>query len=512
LDDSIWENGYEDKFISDVKNVPVGSHIAIKAVFTREKTKSVMSIKARGTVIANHNDGRLLDVEWDDDFTPFEVDFSGGYWDTIKEVKKQEHINAIWNDSAENPVIIDKENYMKFPLNQILYGPPGTGKTYNTILKSAQIIEPEKAINDFDEALKIFNSNLGDRIEFITFHQNYSYEDFIQGLRPDVESKGHLSFEKKDGVFKQIADKALQNVKDAQKAPEEISKSVAFSEALEKLKDKVLEDSKKIQINETAYFIAAEDDAFRYTADNWTLNDKGFGGFRMKYGDLLKFYEEDVKSRQDIKKLTNVSGLAKQHASYYFKAFELVKSLMSTKSNAIEKAKQQNYVLIIDEINRANISRVFGELITLIEPDKRFNAKMPLSCKLPSGEQFIVPSNLYLIGTMNTADKSIALLDIALRRRFEFVPMYPNYELEFEEKEILKLINERIIELKGYDFQIGHAYFMEDDFELVECVNKKVIPLLLEYFLNDEKEVKGILSHAGLILEENGWPLRIIGK
>ena len=194
---------------------------------------------------------------------------------------------------------------------------------------------------------------------------------------------------------------------------------------------------------------------------------------------------------------------------YYNPILDLLLKMGRSKGTNV---KRQNYVLVIDEINRANISRVFGELITLIEPDKRSHGKIPLSCKLPSGEQFIVPSNLYLIGTMNTADKSIALLDIALRRRFEFVPMYPNYELEYEEKETLKLINQRIIELKGYDFQIGHAYFMEDDFDLVECVNKKVIPLLLEYFLNDEKEVKGILSHAGLILEENGWPLKIIGK
>ncbi len=150
--------------------------------------------------------------------------------------------------------------------------------------------------------------------------------------------------------------------------------------------------------------------------------------------------------------------------------------------------------------------------LTLIEPDKRSHGKIPLSCTLPSGEQFIVPSNLYLIGTMNTADKSIALLDIALRRRFEFVPMYPNYNLEFEEKEVLRLINEKIIELKGYDFQIGHAYFMSDDFNLIGCMNNKVIPLMLEYFLNDENEVKNILKYAGLALHENEWPLQIIGK
>ena len=229
--------------------------------------------------------------------------------------------------------------------------------------------------------------------------------------------------------------------------------------------------------------------------------------FRKNDGDSIHTLSIDTLRKMYIKGTNDIilGGLQ----PYYNPILDLLLKMGRSKGTNV---KRQNYVLVIDEINRANISRVFGELITLIEPDKRSHGKIPLSCKLPSGEQFIVPSNLYLIGTMNTADKSIALLDIALRRRFEFVPMYPNYELEYEEKETLKLINQRIIELKGYDFQIGHAYFMEDDFDLVECVNKKVIPLLLEYFLNDEKEVKGILSHAGLILEENGWPLKIIGK
>ena len=154
-------------------------------------------------------------------------------------------------------------------------------------------------------------------------------------------------------------------------------------------------------------------------------------------------------------------------------------------------------------------------LITLIEPDKRSHGEIPLEAKLPSGDYFIVPSNLYIIGTMNTADKSIALLDIALRRRFEFESMYPLYEIkgsEIYDKDILLKINEQIIKSKGHDFQIGHAYFMGENKDLIQRMNKKVIPLLLEYFMNDEKEVKGILFNAGLQVEENSWPIKIIGK
>lgn len=545
LNESIWENGYEDKFISDVKKVTVGSHIAIKAAFTREKTKSVMVIKARGIVIKNYDDGRTLDVEWEEDFTPFEVDFSGGYWATIKEVKKRDHIDAIWNENPDNTELIENIKQMNFPLNQILYGPPGTGKTYNTVLKSAQIITPEREIADYDEALQIFNDNLGGRIEFITFHQSYSYEDFIQGLRPDVENK-QLSFEKKDGVFTRIATEALfeyykrskklkAEKKESYEKKDENEVYLDFVEHLKNLESKEFKSATGSTISITSF---TKNDNLEFKHANSSRTYLVSGNRLLKLFEIFPDIKQIKNVHTDIRVAiggcnTTVYWVAlKEFISFYNKyektsdeekeevfeevSYESKKKLLATFDlnilREVSSIDVPNYVIIIDEINRANISRVFGELITLIEADKRSHGKIPLSCTLPSGEQFIVPSNLHIVGTMNTADKSIALLDIALRRRFEFMPMYPDYELEFEEKETLRLINERIIELKGYDFQIGHAYFMTDDFDLVECVNKKVIPLLLEYFLNDENEVKNILTHAGLVIQENGWPLKIIGK
>ncbi len=305
----------------------------------------------------------------------------------------KKYINFLKNISKKR----GSEYQLNAPLNQILYGPPGTGKTYNSIVKAVEIVE-NREIESYDDALRLFNEHLHKTIEFITFHQNYSYEDFIQGLRPETNNNSSLVFHKKDGVFKRIADKALENLR-------------------------------------------------------------------------LSITEPNVKAN--------------------------------------------NYVIIIDEINRANISRVFGELITLIEPDKRSHGKIPMEVILPSGDIFIVPSNLYIIGTMNTADKSIALLDIALRRRFEFESMYPVYEIqghEIKEVDVLKKINKKIVKSKGHDFQIGHSYFMNSHMSLVERMNKKVIPLLLEYFMNDENEVRDILSAAGLELEDETWPLKIKGR
>ena len=402
-------------------------------------------------------------------------------------------------------------NTTYFPLNTIFYGPPGTGKTYNTILRAAEIVETRK-IDSYPEALKIFKDNLHNRIEFITFHQNYSYEDFIQGLRPETDNKSSLTFDKKDGVFKIIADKALENLKLSEKDPEELSNEALFDNALEKFKELVEEKEDNYPINESAYIMEVEEDAFRYTGEKWTNHANGL---RMKYSDLKEFYKNRVISRKDIKNLSNVSGLAGQHATYYFLVYEKIIKLLPQKIDAPLKVEKKNFVIIIDEINRANISRVFGELITLIEPDKRSHGEIPLEAKLPSGDYFVVPSNLYIIGTMNTTDKSIALLDIALRRRFEFESMYPLYEIsdsEMHDKDILLKINEQIIKSKTHDFQIGHAYFMGENNDLVHRMNKKVIPLLLEYFMNDEKEVKGISYNAGLQVEENSWPIKITGK
>ena len=167
-------------------------------------------------------------------------------------------------------------------------------------------------------------------------------------------------------------------------------------------------------------------------------------------------------------------------------------------------------MLVIDEINRANISRVFGELITLLEDDKRLGGDNALTVRLPSGEEFAVPPNLYLLGTMNTADKSIALVDVALRRRFEFLGRYPNYELlDAAVRPVVEKLNEQIYEAKkSADFFIGHAYFLgKTAAGLPDVLNKKVVPLLLEYFSGRtdfvEKQLTAALASTGLLVKRN---------
>jgi 5-methylcytosine-specific restriction protein B len=193
---------------------------------------------------------------------------------------------------------------------------------------------------------------------------------------------------------------------------------------------------------------------------------------------------------------------------YYEPLLQTILKLGATTSTVVHR---QNYIIVIDEINRANISRVFGELITLIEEDKRSEGDTPLKCTLPSGDVFQVPSNLFILGTMNSADKSLALLDIALRRRFEFVAIYPDPALVngLEKQEVLTKLNKKIFDDKGPDFQIGHAYFMKDD-TIEDCMNRKVVPLLSEYYMNTTDEVRGLLRDIGFeTTDKYTYPIKV---
>ncbi len=338
----------------------------------------------------------------------------------------------------------------------------------------------------------MFKSNLDNQIEFITFHQNYSYEDFIQGLRPDTENGNALTFEKKDGVFKRISDRAFRNI-EASKNPASAKKEfdIVFQELIQPLSDGDVEEI-EIRMKKSSFFI---------TEVGEKSND-----FRKSIGDSEHTLSINTLHKMYDKGLNDLilGGLQ----PYYNPILDL---LLEKGKSQVVAVPRKNYVIIIDEINRANISRVFGELITLIEEDKRSEGEIPMRVTLPSGDSFIVPSNLYIIGTMNTADKSIALLDVALRRRFEFKPMYPLYgglEKQIHDAELLRKINEAILSRKNHDFTIGHAYFMGDNYSLEKTINNKVIPLLLEYFMNDEKEVTTLLQAAGITI--GGWPLKMI--
>jgi DNA replication protein DnaC len=488
LENSIWENGYEDKFTDVVKRVRPNDRIAIKSSFATKEGGSYLRIKALGTVTENIGNGKILKVKWDPPFKLYDLEGYGGYRNTIQQLPTED-IEAIF--SIEN----NKNSSMKMPpLNTILYGPPGTGKTYNTIRKAAEIITGElyETNKRYEAAKQLFRDELGKQIEFVTFHQNYSYEDFVAGLRPDVESASvGLRFVEHKGIFYKLCQRARENYQ--QHSSGQTFVEPTFEEVLDVFLQPLLEDE-EIEIATIARSVT-----FHITANN----GKNLAFRKQGGGTQHTLSIATLKDLYEDKREYHLQGLG----IYFRPVVDRLKKLSKEMRKETGKIDLKNYVLIIDEINRANISRVFGELITLLEPDKRIGNKHELKLRLPGlpeEELFGIPPNLYIVGTMNTADKSIALIDIALRRRFVFEPMYPNPELVIPEyKQFFLELNSFIFKAKGADFLIGHSYLMPEEdgiFDFVTAMNNKIIPLLNEYFYNNRSTtayslLNGVKAH-----------------
>lgn len=386
-------------------------------------------------------------------------------------------------ENAANFVLVDTKSQSEnrvlrdFSRNIILYGPPGTGKTYNTIDRAVEIITGNNNPNH-EENKKLFDALREEgQIEFITFHQNYSYEDFIIGIRPDLEEASTLKFRRKEGIFYKICKRAEQNYlqsKNEMKALRPFEE--IFSEFIEPLEKEELEIEVKMISGKSSFWITE-------------INPSNLG-FRKQSGGTDHTLSIDTIRGLYEEKRKFTSGLR----SYYE---PLIKELWCRGKQTTTEVPLKRYVLIIDEINRANISKVFGELITLLDEDKRIGRENELRISIPGEEKdFGIPSNLYIIGTMNTADKSIALIDIALRRRFKFIGCFPDYDVVKNEssRKILEHINKKIYGLKNSaDFLIGHGYFM-DNMETLEVLRNKVIPLLMEYFSGKTDIVMGIFE------------------
>ena len=492
------ENSKSYSALKHFLNIKVGDEIAIKSDGSPKGKTGYLKIVAfaeviekEGVVYKHDKDlGHTLNVKFTEAPINLELEL-GGYGRTIHHLSNQNHISMIFdNDNYTIPETIhpnQKPIVTTEPLNQILFGPPGTGKTYQTRKTAFEIIKGQKP-KDFEEALQLFKDLKGDQIEFITFHQNYSYEDFVQGLRPDVDAENQgLKFKKHNGIFYKISKRAKDNYLKSKNSTKDIE--VSFDEVFAQFSQPYFKDGLEITVSmKSANFYITE------ITETHLKFRKQSGGTSH---DLVK---ETLKGIYNGTREFSQQGLG----VYYYPLIDTLKNEAESIKSKIKSEPLKNYVLIIDEINRANISRVFGELITLLEPSKRFGQEEELEVQLPSGDRFVVPSNLYVIGTMNTADKSIALLDIALRRRFDFVPVFPDKGLVDEKyRAFFDALNIKIADWKSPDFTIGHSYFMkiEDEKVFEKIMNNKVIPLLSEYFMNDLERVKSLLSEVDVKLK-----------
>ena len=397
------------------------------------------------------------------------------------------------------------------PLNQILFGAPGTGKTYHTKKMAVEIINGKKErtreeINkEYEELIE------AGQIVFTTFHQSLSYEDFIEGIKPETID-GNVTYEVKDGIFKQLCSRAIEQ-KPKNSDIEIYDFDKGWNDLIAEVEQNLLSDSMLLLP------ILTQDKGVYVTeiTDNGNLKIKPKNS-RLDI-DYIVSYNRAKKLQGVFPDLSVVKNIDKEfrsviggsNSSAYWAVLNYINNKIKENNKEIDFEETKNHVLIIDEINRGNVSAIFGELITLLEEDKRKGNPEHTEVKLPySGKEFSVPNNVYIIGTMNTADRSVEALDTAFRRRFSFVEMQPKPDIlskvgEVDLSKLLETINKRIEVLIDKDHQIGHSYFIgiQDLEDLRRTFKDKIIPLLEEYFYGDFGKIGLVLGGEFIKLAEN---------
>lgn len=347
----------------------------------------------------------------------------------------------------------------------------------------------------------------------VQFHPSYTYEDFVRGISVS-NNDNQIEYKTENKTLGLLADKALKNYIDSKKDASQVSKEQWILEQFEIFKDSIIDkmdEESRYELNKTVNIIAVEEDAFRYTGNTWKNE------FRMKYKDILHLYNNNISERAEVKKQADVSSLSKTHATYVKLVLDRFYTFMKDKeepASVSRNIEEKNYVLIIDEINRANLSSVLGELIYALEYRGEAVDSM---YDIDSNRSITLPPNLYIIGTMNTADRSVGYIDYAIRRRFAFVNVLPKVldesNLEGKKfaldkfKQVSKLfisnenIEEDIIlqpsdylseEFKPEDIWLGHSYFIYEEENFDIQLKYEIIPILKEYVKD------GILKESAL--------------
>jgi 5-methylcytosine-specific restriction protein B len=475
-----------------------------KTIFARGIVKSPAKIFAKSSNTSTKNSEILSewpiyrDVTWEE-ITP-EVsiprEIEGKFSRRVIALEKSDY-DLMFSEGLESPTKTPAKQYPKKQI--ILYGPPGTGKTFNTIIKAHEIIFGEK---DSSISYRTLQDKLRDESKRkIDLSQLSWLEAIILAFDELQKEKVQVDEIKRTKIIQDFS---------SFKNNHSISNTIWY----------ILQTESKIDSETVKTKKKSGREFFDKDAEsNWFLTEIGESARLSFLEDLNDAPQSSaaqfqfVTFHQSFSYEDFVEGIRPKLDTVDSSQiiYEITNGLFKDICINAEKDPQNNYVLIIDEINRGNISKIFGELITLLEDNKRKGEKEEITVKLPySGHDFSVPNNVYIIGTMNSTDKSIALVDIALRRRFHFERLNVNYELIPNEdaRKFLHELNNIICAIKNPDYEIGHSYFMnisqvdEGNQELESVFSDRILPLLEEYFFNDWEALATILGPDSIKVEK----------
>ena len=398
------------------------------------------------------------------------------YNSDIEGIKYAQYLLNIMNENTNKQENNHMIELLKYKPQIILQGPPGTGKTR----EAKRIAKALLGLGE-DESLE---SN--EQFKLIQFHPSYSYEDFVRGIvaKPNEEGNG-IVYTAENKILGTFAKEAFNNWHKAQQSTQTLKEEEVFEAFIEHIKEELAQsEDYKYPLTEAVYLFDADDKRFKYKGDNWEVHSNGLN---MNYAEIKRIIESGVRDRQGVTKLTTIGGQARQHASYFLRIVEKYYKFRENYKPTVDKIPLKNYVLVIDEINRANLSAVLGELIYALE----YRGEAVQSMYVIEGENnLILPPNLYIIGTMNTADRSVGHIDYAIRRRFAFVNVLPKdltSELgdQFESvlfAKVTDLFNTNLSpEFKKEDVQLGHSYFITKNTPIDIRWEYEIKPILLEY-------------------------------
>ena len=420
----------------------------------------------------------------------------------MKDMMKKEKNNPNQNPQNEYSMIPENirqfTNILRLKKNIILQGAPGTGKTYNTAALALAICG-EQIPEDHGEVMRRYEELQKEgRIGFVTFHQSMDYEDFVEGIKPKTEN-GTVSYEVEDGIFKKICEEGQSHLNRGSHFIKEENR-VSVSQVVHNDIDEAINSFLKDIPKEGIYIPSVRNPSkmFLVYKEGGSLYVKGDG---RSYPIRMK----SVRAGEyDYRHQSYEPAVGQYIRKHYLSITDSPHIVEKTVWNE-ETRSSENYVLIIDEINRGNVSKIFGELITLLEADKRIGGDHPIRVTLPySKESFGVPSNLYIIGTMNTTDRSVGNIDYAVRRRFAFATLKAKREL-VEQNSILEaatlfdavesFIKKHKIDMDFEDLMVGHSYFFaKDEYELELKWQYEILPLLNEYIKDGIVNAKPINS------------------